>query len=49
MRTRHVFVAHVTIQHVNKKKSIELKSRQYLRQPELKKLDIFAELELKKI
>ena len=50
MRTRHVFVSHVTKQHVNKKKAIKSKSRpSILYQPELEKLDIFAELELEKI
>ena len=49
MRTRHVFVSHVTKQHVNKKKAIKSKSALSICQPELEKLDIFAELELEKI
>ena len=49
MRTRHVFVSHVTKQHVNKKKAIKSKSRLSIYVSQLEKLDIFAELELEKI
>ena len=49
MRTRHVFVSHVTKQHVNKKKAIKSKSRPSIYVSLNSRNDIFAELELEKI
>ena len=49
LNSKEVCCFHLEKQYVYKKNAIKAKGRQYFYQAELKKLDIFAELTLKKI